>query len=105
MPLYNTGAPKIFKGMVMIGSGGTESGPNRGYVVAHDAETGEFLWKFYIVPGNPADGFENEAMPRPGPASGGSTAVAATHGTDSPTTPISTSSTSAPVTARHGIRK
>ncbi|MDJ0905774.1 MAG: PQQ-dependent dehydrogenase, methanol/ethanol family [Woeseiaceae bacterium] len=62
MPLYNTGAPKIFKGKVMIGSGGTESGPNRGYVVAHDAETGEFLWKFYIVPGNPADGFENEAM-------------------------------------------
>jgi quinohemoprotein ethanol dehydrogenase len=62
MPLYNTGAPKIFKGKVMIGSGGTEAGPNRGYVVAHDAETGEFLWKFYIVPGNPADGFENEAM-------------------------------------------
>ena len=62
MPLYNTGAPKIFDGKVMIGSGGTESGPNRGYVVAHDAETGEFLWKFYIVPGNPADGFENEAM-------------------------------------------
>ena len=62
MPLYNTGAPKIFKGKVMIGSGGTEAGPNRGYVVAHDAETGEFVWKFYIVPGNPADGFENEAM-------------------------------------------
>jgi quinohemoprotein ethanol dehydrogenase len=62
MPLYNTGAPKIFKGKVMIGSGGTEAGPNRGYVVTHDAETGEFLWKFYIVPGNPADGFENDAM-------------------------------------------
>jgi quinohemoprotein ethanol dehydrogenase len=62
MPLYNTGAPKIFKGKVMIGSGGTEAGPSRGYVVAHDAETGEFLWKFYIVPGDPAKGFENEAM-------------------------------------------
>jgi len=62
MPLYNTGAPKIFKGIVMIGSGGTESGPNRGYVTAHDAETGEQLWRFYIVPGNPAKGFENEAM-------------------------------------------
>ena len=62
MPLYNTGAPKIFKGKVMIGSGGTEAGPNRGYVVTHDAETGEFLWKFHIVPGNPADGFENDAM-------------------------------------------
>ena len=27
-----------------------------------DAETGEQAWRFYIVPGNPADGFENEAM-------------------------------------------
>ena len=62
MPLYNTGAPKIFKGKVLIGSGGTESGPNRGYVTAYDAETGEHAWRFYIVPGNPADGFENEAM-------------------------------------------
>ena len=62
MPLYNTGAPKIFKGKVMIGSGGTESGPNRGYVTAYDAETGEHAWRFYIVPGNPADGFENAAM-------------------------------------------
>jgi len=62
MPLYNTGAPKIFKGKVMIGSGGTESGPNRGYVTAYDAETGEQLWRFWIVPGNPADGFENAAM-------------------------------------------
>jgi quinohemoprotein ethanol dehydrogenase len=62
MPLYNTGAPKIFKGKVMIGSGGTEAGPNRGYVTAYDAETGEHAWRFYIVPGNPADGFENDAM-------------------------------------------
>ena len=49
MPLYNTGAPKIFKGKVMIGSGGTEAGPNRGYVTAYDAETGEHAWRFYIV--------------------------------------------------------
>lgn len=61
-PLYNTGAPKIFKGKVMVGSGGTEAGPNRGYVTAWDAETGEEAWRFYIVPGNPADGFENAAM-------------------------------------------
>ena len=62
MPLYNTGAPKVFKGKVMIGSGGAEAGPNRGYVTAYDAETGEYDWRFYIVPGNPAAGFENEAM-------------------------------------------
>ena len=61
-PLYITGAPKAFKGKVLIGNGGTEAGPTRGYVTAYDAETGEQAWRFYIVPGNPADGFEDEAM-------------------------------------------
>jgi quinohemoprotein ethanol dehydrogenase len=60
--LYITGAPKAFKGKVLIGNGGTENGPSRGYVTAYDAETGEQAWRFYIVPGNPADGFENAAM-------------------------------------------
>ena len=62
LPLYITGAPKIFKGKVLIGNGGTENGPTRGYVSAYDAETGALAWRFHIVPGNPADGFENEAM-------------------------------------------
>jgi quinohemoprotein ethanol dehydrogenase len=61
-PLYITGAPKAFKDKVLIGNGGTEVGPARGFVTAYDAETGEEAWKFYIVPGNPVDGFENEAM-------------------------------------------
>ncbi len=61
-PLYITGAPKIFKGKVLIGNGGTEHGASRGYVTAYDAETGKQAWRFYIVPGNPADGFENDAM-------------------------------------------
>jgi quinohemoprotein ethanol dehydrogenase len=61
-PLYITGETKVFKGKVLIGNGGTENGPNRGYVTAYDAETGEQAWRFWIVPGNPADGFENEAM-------------------------------------------
>lgn len=60
--LYITGAPKAFNGKVLIGNGGTENGPTRGFVTAYDTETGEEAWKFYIVPGNPADGFENEAM-------------------------------------------
>lgn len=60
---YNiTGAPKAFKGKVLIGNGGSEAGPARGYVTAYDVETGQLAWRFYIVPGNPADGFENEAM-------------------------------------------
>lgn len=60
--LYITGAPKAFKGKVIIGNGGTENGPSRGWVTAYDANTGKEAWKFYIVPGNPADGFENKAM-------------------------------------------
>lgn len=60
--LYITGAPKAFNGKVLIGNGGTEAGPTRGWVTAYDADTGEEAWKFYIVPGNPADGFESEAM-------------------------------------------
>jgi len=60
--LYITGAPKAFKGKVLIGNGGSERGPARGYVTAYDTETGQQAWRFYIVPGNPADGFENEAM-------------------------------------------
>lgn len=61
-PLYITGAPKAFKNKVLIGNGGTENGPSRGYVTAYDTDTGKQVWRFYIVPGNPADGFENDAM-------------------------------------------
>jgi quinohemoprotein ethanol dehydrogenase len=60
--LYITGAPKVFKDKVIIGNGGTENGATRGYVTAYYAATGRQAWRFYIVPGNPADGFENAAM-------------------------------------------
>ena len=56
-----TGAPRIAKGNVIIGNGGAEYGV-RGYITAYDAETGREAWRTYTVPGNPADGFENEAM-------------------------------------------
>jgi alcohol dehydrogenase (cytochrome c)/quinohemoprotein ethanol dehydrogenase len=57
----STGAPRIVKGKVLIGSAGAEY-KARGYLAAYDWQTGEELWKFHTVPGNPADGFENEAM-------------------------------------------
>ena len=60
-PYTITGAPRIIKGKVMIGNGGAELGV-RGYFSAYDAETGEMIWRFYTVPGNPKDGFENETM-------------------------------------------
>jgi len=56
-----TGAPRVVKGNVIIGNGGAEYGV-RGYVTAYDAETGDQAWRFHLVPGNPADGFENDAM-------------------------------------------
>ncbi len=56
-----TGAPRVIDGKVIIGNGGAEYGV-RGYVTAYDAMTGNQVWRFYTVPGNPADGFESEAM-------------------------------------------
>ncbi len=56
-----SGAPRVAKGRVLIGNSGADFGA-RGYVSAYDAETGAMDWRFYTVPGNPADGFENAAM-------------------------------------------
>ena len=60
-PFTITGAPRVVKGKVIIGNGGAEYGV-RGFVSAFDAETGDLVWKTYTVPGNPADGFESEAL-------------------------------------------
>jgi len=60
-PYSITGAPRVFDGKVVVGNSGADLGV-RGFVSAHDADTGKFLWRFYTVPGNPADGFENAAM-------------------------------------------
>ncbi len=59
---YITGAPRVFAGKVIIGHGGADVASIRGYVTTYDAETGKQLWRFYTVPGNPADGFENDAL-------------------------------------------
>ncbi len=56
-----TGAPRVVGNAVVIGNGGAEYGV-RGYVTAYDAASGEELWRTHTVPGNPADGFESEAM-------------------------------------------
>ena len=60
-PYSITGAPRVVKGMVVIGNGGAEYGV-RGYVSAYDAETGVLRWRTYTVPGDPSLGFESEAM-------------------------------------------
>ncbi len=56
-----TMAPRVANGKVMIGVSGGDH-PIRGFFDAYDAETGRRAWRFYTVPGNPADGYENEAM-------------------------------------------
>jgi quinohemoprotein ethanol dehydrogenase len=56
-----TGAPRAFKGNVVIGNGGAEYGV-RGYVTAYDAETGSQKWRWFAVPGDPSKPFEDESM-------------------------------------------
>jgi len=58
---YISGAPRVAKGKVFIGQGGSEMGI-RGYVTAYDAETGELAWRFYTVPGDPSLPFENPEL-------------------------------------------
>jgi len=60
-PYTITGAPRVVKGKVLIGNAGAEFGV-RGYVSAYDAHTGALAWRFYTVPGNPADGFEQPIL-------------------------------------------
>ncbi|MGV3592512.1 MAG: PQQ-dependent dehydrogenase, methanol/ethanol family [Gammaproteobacteria bacterium] len=62
-PYTITGAPRIAEGKVLIGQGGSELG-TRGYLTAYDAQTGNEAWRFWVVPGNPADGFENADVER-----------------------------------------
>ena len=59
-PYTITMAPRVVRGKVIIGNSGAEMGV-RGYVSAYDAENGELVWRFYTVPGNPADGPDGAA--------------------------------------------
>ncbi len=103
-PYAITGAPRIVKGMVLIGNAGSEFGV-RGYLSAYDAETGKLVWRTYTVPGDPAKGFESKALEEAAKTWHGhigSRAEEARYGTPSSTTPTSTSSTPAPATEPRG---
>jgi quinohemoprotein ethanol dehydrogenase len=60
-PYSITSAPRIAKGLVIIGNAGAEYGV-RGYISAYDAESGKLSWRCYTVPGDPAQGFESKAL-------------------------------------------
>ena len=61
VPYSITGAPRVAKGKVFIGNGGSELGA-RGYVTAYDAETGAQVWRFFTVPGDPSLPFEHPEL-------------------------------------------
>ena len=56
-----TAAPRVGDGKVFTGYAASDFGA-RGSVTAFDAETGEELWRFWTVPGDPAKGFESKEM-------------------------------------------
>ena len=58
-----SGAPRVGRGLVFIGQSGGEFG-GRGYVSAYDAESGDLVWRFFTVPGDPnkADGAALDAI-------------------------------------------
>src|SRR5438067_6033858 len=56
-----TMAPRVAGGKVIIGVSGGDK-PTRGQFVAVDAQTGQFAWRFYTVPGDPSKPYENQAM-------------------------------------------
>lgn len=60
-PYSITGAPRIARGMVLIGNAGSEFSV-RGYLSAYDAETGKLVWRTFTVPGDPSRGFESKAL-------------------------------------------
>jgi quinohemoprotein ethanol dehydrogenase len=69
-PYTITGAPRIIKDKVLIGNGGAEFGV-RGYISAYNIDSGDMDWRFYTIPGNPEEGFENDAIKRAAETWGG----------------------------------
>ena len=66
LPYTITGAPRVVKGKVIIGNGGSEYGV-RGYVSAYDAQTGKQAWRFYLTPnpdGKPDGAASDEVFAR-----------------------------------------
>jgi PQQ-dependent dehydrogenase (methanol/ethanol family) len=57
-----TMAPRVAKDKVIVGVAGGEFTPHRGFFSAYDVETGREAWRFYTVPGDPSQPFENPAL-------------------------------------------
>ncbi len=75
--LHHRCAPRVVKGMVLIGQGGAEYSV-RGYVTAYRrGDRQAMIWRWYTVPGDPSKGRSRIRRwrwpPRPGAATGGKT--------------------------------
>ena len=57
----SSGAPEVAGSVVVIGNAGADYDA-RGYVSAYDLKTGEFAWRFFTVPGDPALGYEHPEL-------------------------------------------
>jgi PQQ-dependent dehydrogenase (methanol/ethanol family) len=60
--LGSDSSPRVGDGKVFVGITNMQSGTNRGYAVAFDARSGQELWRFYTVPGDPSKPYENAQM-------------------------------------------
>jgi quinohemoprotein ethanol dehydrogenase len=57
----STDAPRIANGKVLIGYNGSDD-MIRGSLVAFDANSGQEVWRFWTVPGDPSKPFESKAL-------------------------------------------
>ncbi len=76
----STGAPRVFRGKVIIGNGGADWG-GRGYVTAYDIANGRQLWRFYTAPGTPEENAKDPTMAMAAKTWGGSYWKTGTGGT------------------------
>jgi quinohemoprotein ethanol dehydrogenase len=60
-PYTITAAPRVINGRIILGNSGADYGV-RGYVSAYDPDTGDLLWRFYTVPGDPSKPQESAAL-------------------------------------------
>jgi len=75
---YNTAAPLVVKGKVLVGIAGGEFGV-RGFVQAFDAETGKSVWKTYTVPAPGEPGSDTWQKPDTWKTGGASTWMTGTY--------------------------
>jgi quinohemoprotein ethanol dehydrogenase len=70
-PRNSNGPPRVFGGKVIVGFGGADISPARGFVTAYDEQTGKLAWRFYTTPGEevtPANAKAEEVMRKTWPS-------------------------------------